>query len=208
MGRKLGGKNKISKRIEIKCDYCEKRYLTYPYRLKRGDKHKYCSYGCMGLATKGRKCREETREKLSLHMRRLWEKGILKSKKAWNKGTKGIMKAWNRGLIGYKAGKKHYNWQGGISFEPYTPEFNGQLKESIKKRDNDTCRLYGENKGLAIHHIDYNKKNNNEDNLITLCRSCNSIVNFNRLYWINFFKVQIYELYQQGSYSKLFINEY
>ena len=33
---------------------------------------------------------------------------------------------------------------------------------------------------LAIHHIDYNKKNNKEENLITLCRSCNVKVNFNR----------------------------
>jgi hypothetical protein len=33
-------------------------------------------------------------------------------------------------------GKKSHLWKGGISFEPYTPEFNNQLKESVRERDN------------------------------------------------------------------------
>jgi hypothetical protein len=33
---------------------------------------------------------------------------------------------------------------------------------------------------LSIHHIDYNKENCKDDNLITLCRGCNAIVNYGR----------------------------
>lgn len=40
---------------------------------------------------------------------------------------------------------------------------------------------------LDVHHIDYNKKNNNEDNLITLCLHCHSRTNYNRDYWKEYF---------------------
>jgi hypothetical protein len=37
------------------------------------------------------------------------------------------------------------------------------------------------------NHIDYNKKNCNPNNLISLCNSCHSKTNFDRKYWINYF---------------------
>lgn len=51
--------------------------------------------------------------------------------------------------------------------------------------------LYAENattKRKKRNHIDYDKKNCNSDNLITLCRVCHIKTNFNRSYWINYFK--------------------
>jgi hypothetical protein len=36
---------------------------------------------------------------------------------------------------------------------------------------------------LPIHHIDYNKKNNKSDNLISLCFQDHSRTNYNRPYW-------------------------
>ena len=41
---------------------------------------------------------------------------------------------------------------------------------------------------LDVHHIDYNKKNNKENNLLTLCRFCHTRTNFNRNTWIVWFK--------------------
>lgn len=38
-------------------------------------------------------------------------------------------------------------------------------------------------KGHDVHHIDYDKKNNNPENLITLCHSCHAKTNSNREYW-------------------------
>lgn len=89
-------------------------------------------------------------------------------------------------------GKKGSNWKGGKSFEEYPQEFNKTLKHKIRKRDGFKCKEcdYSEKKlgrKLSIHHIDYNKKNNNEDNLISLCISCYMQTNFKRNDWKNYF---------------------
>ena len=88
------------------------------------------------------------------------------------------------------------NWLGGISFEPYTTEFNKQLKELIRLRDGYKCQKCGcseiENiRKLSIHHVDYNKKNCLPENLITLCIGCNGKVNKNRKKWIKYFQKKI-----------------
>lgn len=90
-------------------------------------------------------------------------------------------------------GENSSQWQGGISFEPYSSEFNGKLKYSIRKRDNNTCQLCKKtekNNGrkLDVHHIDYNKKNSVPSNLISLCHDCNSVVNSDRNFWMIFFQ--------------------
>jgi len=91
-----------------------------------------------------------------------------------------------------KVGPLAPNWQDGISFEPYGPEFNNELKLYIRQRDNFTCQLCGaiENgRAFGPHHADYNKKNNRERNLILLCTGCNSKVNGNRGKWELCFEV-------------------
>ena len=98
-----------------------------------------------------------------------------------------------------KKEKEHPNWQGGKSFEPYGIEFNKELKEQIRIRDNHTCQECNYTQEqlkykLLVHHIDYNKQNNNPTNLISLCRNCHAQTNFNRNNWIDYFqnKMEIY----------------
>lgn len=86
-----------------------------------------------------------------------------------------------------KKGEKHYNWKGGISNEPYSFNFDEELKMLIRKRDFFKCKLCSA-PALIVHHIDYNKKNSNKDNLITLCNRCHSKTNHHREYWIKLFK--------------------
>lgn len=93
----------------------------------------------------------------------------------------------------YYKGVLSSNWQGGISFEPYGPEFNNELKEQIRKHDGYICQECGitqEKLGqkLDVHHIDYDKMNNKPENLICLCSSDHARTNFNREYWIEYFK--------------------
>jgi len=58
--------------------------------------------------------------------------------------------------------------------------------KKILKRDNYQCRFCGLRENLVTHHIDHNKLNNNPNNLITLCRSCNSGINAGgHEYWDN-----------------------
>lgn len=83
-------------------------------------------------------------------------------------------------------------WKGGISFQEYSRDFNDQLKELIRSRDNYTCQLCGIPececcRKLDIHHIDYNKQNDLPSNLVSLCGGCNSKVNWQRKGWIKYF---------------------
>jgi len=101
-------------------------------------------------------------------------------------------------IIGFQKEEKHYNWQGGLSREPYLLESNSKLKKQIRERDNFTCQECGwtEKKlgyKLRIHHIDYNKKNNNSNNLISLCKTCHLKTNFERQDWIKYFYNKLYE---------------
>lgn len=91
----------------------------------------------------------------------------------------------------------HPNYIDGRKSEPYSIDFNKRLKEYIKKRDNyicQNCQMTEEEHvivigyGLTVHHINYNKKDSNKDNLITLCAWCNSRANYNRVYWEEHYK--------------------
>jgi len=89
---------------------------------------------------------------------------------------------------GSHALQRNSNWRGGISFEEYGREFNNKLKEKIKQRDDYTCQLCNKIFKLLLHHIDYDKKNNCDENLISLCRQCHTKTNFNRTYWTKYFQ--------------------
>lgn len=94
-------------------------------------------------------------------------------------------------LIDSHTGSNNWNWQNGLSKVPYPPTFNEDLKEQIKNDDEYCCQLCGKyipnGSDLCVHHIDYNKWNMKRSNLTSLCRSCNTKVNYNRNYWIKVF---------------------
>jgi len=156
--------------------------------------------------------------KCSETKKRLFKEGKLK---VWNKGKKGLQIPWNKGKeqiatkgeknpakrlevrkkIGIAVtGEKNGQWQGGISFEPYTNEFNKKFKIAIRKRDNQVCMLCGIhreklNKVLFIHHINYNKELSIPQNCLSLCNSCHTKTNSNRGHWIKFFQSLLSERY-------------
>lgn len=132
-------------------------------------------------------------------------------------------------MYGKKQSKKYYqvhslmvrekspNWQGGKSFEPYTPEFNKMFKLAIKQRDGFMCvkcgmreedhiKLFGIKE--HIHHIDYIKENTLPQNCCVLCRRCNLEVNSNRKSWTKFFQSLLAERYgyQYSENGEIIIN--
>ncbi len=114
---------------------------------------------------------------------------------SWNKGLRGVCVAWNKGLKGYRAGEKSHLWKGGISFEPYGLEFNNDLKEVIRNRDRRKCQLCEKTEldngvKLSVHHINYDKHDNDPKNLISLCFDCHPKTNFNRENWTNYFHAE------------------
>lgn len=109
-------------------------------------------------------------------------------KKSWVLKVKGK----NNPMYGVR-GKDAPNWKNGLSREPYPLEWRETLRESIRQRDNYICQKCHMPqrellRKLSIHHIDYIKENLDPENLISLCNACNCEVNFNREYWINYFR--------------------
>jgi len=71
---------------------------------------------------------------------------------------------------------KNPKWNNGSSFQKYPKKFT-EIKSKIRERDKKLCRFCGKTeiqngKQLDVHHIDYNKTNNNINNLISLCMKC------------------------------------
>lgn len=179
------------------------------------EQRKYCSRKCTGQAIgKNRRnisswnkgLSKENDERLKIIGRKISfsRKGIV----PWNKNKVNIysreilqrmsksasrpkpyLRGKNNGMYG-RIGKLNPNWRGGLSYYPYHYSFNKLLKRNIKIRDNYTCQFCGkyslESNSLDIHHIDYDKSNSNSINLITLCKKCNTKVNFNRIFWEKF----------------------
>jgi len=82
--------------------------------------------------------------------------------------------------------ENHPPWKGGLSFEPYCLEWTNDFRYFVFERDDYKCRnpeCWKTSDVLCAHHIDYNKKNCEPENIITTCLSCNSRANFNREYW-------------------------
>ena len=79
----------------------------------------------------------------------------------------------------------------------YGSEFNEELRERIRERDGRICQfcerteeenLKKHGKKLEIHHIDYDKENNDEFNLVSLCKNCHSKTKFNKEFWRVFYR--------------------
>ena len=90
-------------------------------------------------------------------------------------------------------GENAPNWMGGISFEPYPYQFNGNFKNKVRSIDQNTCQGCEQKqaKKLDVHHIDYNKNNIEIGNLVSLCKSCHMKTNFNRKCWEKYFRSRL-----------------
>lgn len=116
-----------------------------------------------------------------------------KNKTPWNKGKKGfkLSEEIKKKISLSLSKEKSYLWKGGISFEPYSLDWTETLRISIRERDKYSCKICGLKQGdiiHAVHHIDYDKKNCNPENLVTLCKKCHAKTNHHREYWITKFK--------------------
>ncbi len=187
--------------------------------LKEEIKPKLCACGC-GEYTKpgntfiyghrnkgdlhpltGRKQTDEHNRNISLG-----NKGKKRSKEHCKNTSKGMKKYFEdpEALIRASCAQqciKREDWKGFISQEPYCDVWTKEYKDFIKERDewkclNPKCRKTS--KTICAHHIDYNKKNCEPWNIITVCMSCNGRANGNRKYWQKFYTNIMKEKYNYG----------
>lgn len=99
------------------------------------------------------------------------------------------------------SGERHYLFIKD-KIRKYGIEFNDRLKNQIRQRDGFRCQecfrhqdeLFnksGKSYKLNIHHIDFDKKNNNTNNLISLCMNCHFKTNHRREDWINYYRGKV-----------------
>ncbi len=77
-------------------------------------------------------------------------------------------------------GKNSIWWRGGTKGTPYPDEFTEYFKRKIRKRDNYECRccnldVYKSRFG-HVHHIDGDKQNCKEGNLVLVCVTCHNAI--------------------------------
>jgi len=118
--------------------------------------------------------------------------GKVRSLSVRKKWSIAAIRRWARGDgSGFQRGANNPSWNGGTSYELYGTEWTEALRRSIRERDYYTCQLCDKPQGdraFPVHHTDYDKKNCDSSNLVTLCGKCYSNTNKNRTHWIEYFQ--------------------
>jgi len=115
----------------------------------------------LSASNKGKHPSEETRQKLSNASKGRTHSPETRLKLSIaNKGK--VLSSEQRAKLASYCGEKASNWRGGISFEPYCPKFNENLKLRVREFFENECLMCGttenENgKRLSVHHVTYDK---------------------------------------------------
>jgi hypothetical protein len=203
--------NEVKKRgykyCSIKCSNSSKIKIEKINKSKKVRKEKFGNLFSdearkrMSDGAKKRFEKKEEREKNSNRIKEQYKNGRIHpqgmlGKVAWNKGKEN--ERWQ--------GKNNPNFNNWSSYKNYGKDFSLRLKAIIRKRDNFRCQECGlEEKDcvkqfkekLNIHHIDYNKKNNIPENLISLCRRCHSKTNYKRVDWEKYYNQKLVMIYAE-----------
>ena len=181
----INGKRKCVDCGKKLSDYKSQRCTVCYHKTQIKIKITYCCMGCgdkicMQTALYGDGRCKKCSKIGSLHARL----GIKLSKK-----TKGKI---SKALFGRFTGQDSPHYVHGQGNFPYPSKFSNKLKTKIRKRDNNKCQKCGKLekdhfRKLDVHHIDYNKFNCDEMNLISLCTGCHTRTNKNRDYWYSFY---------------------
>lgn len=167
----------------VTCDWCGQEYSDYPSRIDRKD-GTYCSQECYG------KSREKSPD-IDCH----WCGDSVEGMPAnFRRSERSFCstECHSEWMSDYMSGPDGPRWRGGESYHPrnYGPNWDEQREKAIE-RDGHRCMLCDSTNDLVVHHkrplrtFDRDKhrwwdRANDLRNLITLCRSCHSVVHSNR----------------------------
>lgn len=145
------------------CLICKTKFYVKPSHLALGW-GKYCSTDCRTKAQlKGKIqpcfiCKKRTYKSISR---------LLRSKSKLYFCSKTCQTIWRNKIL--YSGRNHYNWKTGINSYRKIQISKGVSKECI------LCQIKDE-RVLIVHHLDHNRKNNDERNLTWLCCNCHYLV--------------------------------
>jgi len=188
--RYLGKNNPHWSQKKIKCFFCKLKFLK---KAKTIRKTNFCSITC-------RKKYFHSRNKIVVCY--FCDKEFSRQKLQLTISKRHFCSQFCYGR--YRAKKfiknKNFNWKGGIARLPYPYEFNKELKMKIKERDKLRCQICDVPESelifaLHVHHIDYDKKNINPKNLVSLCKICHLKTNFDREFWKIILNEKVKEIY-------------
>lgn len=117
-------------------------------------------------------------DRLDEKLKKMGEKSSATKK---NKFKTGDLVVWNKGLTANSddrmskiSGENNYRYSGNNKNVKYDRTFrNKQLRKKLLDRQNGKCFICDKNNTqLCLHHVNENKNDNDENNLIFLCRSC------------------------------------
>ena len=179
---------RISNRAK-RCKSCSSRHLykrTIGKQLSEDEKTRFISKLSNAKIGKknhrwGKEVLQSTREKISEKLKIAYIEG---RKEVWSSGLKipmnvKIKSSCSQRNIGID------DWNCFSKYEKYPEEFYRKRKD-IMLRDKNICAICYEdltNRNIHIHHINYNKKDNSNNNLITFCSCCHGKTNGNRKFW-------------------------
>lgn len=180
-------------------------------QVRKGKPHSKEHSENIGKALKGRVITPEWREKLrQAALGRKMSEGAKKKMSDSKKGQKNHFYGKkhseetkdrisdSRIVNGVACLDKNPAWKGGLSFEPYCPKFNEDLRRRVRAFFSDTCQMCGHvhqpgEKKMAVHHVNFRKDSCCTADVIplfvTVCPgekgspSCHAKTNHNRGYW-------------------------
>lgn len=148
------------------CEICGRNFYAKPSHQKMGW-GKYCSAFCRSKAQCNGKvvvcyiCGKKTYRSLTRQKNSVSGKFFC---------SKSCQTKWRNG---YFIGEKHPNWMGGISV--YREILKGLGKVPVCER----CGLTDE-RILSVHHLDHNRRNNKESNLVWVCYNCHFLIHHDK----------------------------
>jgi len=184
------------RRVTRTCAHCHKLFEVRPYEKNK----KFCTMACYSahyrLYPELYNSNLQNHPKISLVCPICKKSFMAQESRAHNKRGHRVYCSAVCARTGYRIYRvlsANPNWKGGLSFEPYGVEFNHDLKEAIRYRDNYTCQVSGKTEAelkhkLSVHHIDYDKTNNAPSNLISISKKIHGLTNGERPKWTQFFR--------------------
>lgn len=163
---KCGNEAKRKERVPVMCPECGKKHTIRLKELAKG--RRYCSIECFyssGWTTLTcTQCGKEFKRYKSLTSE---QDHVFCSPKCFYQ---------------FRTGERNNLWRGGVSQLLYGSDWIPRLKRQIRRRDKYACAIC-KAKAKSVHHIDYDKRNHDPMNLITLCRSCHTKTGHHRRFY-------------------------